>query len=420
MSNPSDARTGSIPPAYRLEQAALRLAEVGDRRTLISMVERWAQLGDPTPPALMAQIRAMLDLCMMDRAWTRLQALPEEPTLLRERNLLTARMFLERGWPRRARKVLDEAREAWPDDPEVRRLAALLERPAPPTAAAEVDLEAPFEEQLALAESWLATGAFLKARRLLEQLQRRAPSEHRPAELLWALRGDFDLHGTTLQALVKAHAPAPMAFSEPAELASAAPVAVYNALPPADFGGGASSNLGTLGDLTSLGPELTEDEAEITQATRLDELAASSDGAAAKAVGDEKDEDTQVLRIVSSEPTRRTSTNAAWSAEPPTSPGIADELEGEDEAVVLLTRHAERQPPHRTNAPQPAPDLGPRRQPEFPPPPLAQPAPPAPAPAPVEEEEAVPMWIWVLAAGLGGAGVALGGIAAWMYTSAGS
>jgi hypothetical protein len=420
MSNPSDARTGSIPPAYRLEQAALRLAEAGDHRTLISMVERWAQLGDPTPRALLAQIRAMLDLCMMDRAWTRLQALPEDPALLRERNLLTARMFLERGWPRRARKVLDEAREAWPDDPEVRRLAAQLERPAPPTAAAEVDPDAPFADQLAMAESWLATGAFLKARRLLEQLQRRAPEERRPAELLWALRGDFDLHGTTLQALVKAHAPTPMAFSEPPESASPAPVAVYNALPAADLGGGSAPNLGTLGDLTSLGPELTEDEAEITQATRLDDLVASSEGGA-KANAEERDEDTQVLRIVSSEPTRRSAPGAAWSPEPPTSPGIADELEGEDEAVVLLTRHAERQPPQRTNAPQPAPDLGPRRQPEFPPPPLAQPAPPPPPAIVVaEEEESVPVWVWVLAAGLGGAGVALGGIAAWMYTSGGS
>jgi hypothetical protein len=419
MPNSSDARTGSIPPAYRLELVALRLAEAGDHRTLISMVERWSQLGDPTPRALLAQIRAMLDLCMMDRAWTRLQALPDEPALRRERNLLTARMFLDRGWPRRARKVLDEARESWPDDPEVRRLAALLERPAPPIAAAEVDPEAPYPEQLAIAESWLATGAFLKARRLLEQLQRRAPDQRRPAELLWALRGDFDLHGTTLQALVKAYAPAPMAFSEAAEGAEPASTHLYNALPAAEPGGRSSPNLGALGDLASLGPELTEDESEITQATRLDDLAANADSPASKPTGEEKDEDTQVLRIVSSQPVRRANTGAAWSAEPSTSPGIADELEGEDEAVVLLTRHAERQPPHRTVAPQPAPDLGPRRQPEFAPPPIPKPEPPPPPAAAPPADEPVPMWVWVLAAGLGGAGVALGGIAAWLYNTSG-
>jgi hypothetical protein len=151
----------------------------------------------------------------------------------------------------------------------------------------------------------------------------------------------------------------------------------------------------------------------------LDDLAANADSPASKPTGEEKDEDTQVLRIVSSQPVRRANTGAAWSAEPSTSPGIADELEGEDEAVVLLTRHAERQPPHRTVAPQPAPDLGPRRQPEFAPPPIPKPEPPPPPAAAPPADEPVPMWVWVLAAGLGGAGVALGGIAAWLYNTSG-
>ncbi|HMV65704.1 MAG TPA: hypothetical protein PKA64_02545, partial [Myxococcota bacterium] len=385
-----------LPPSSRLEAAALRLAAKGELRLLVSMVERWAQLGEPTPRAMLAQIEGFLDLCMMDRAWTRLQALPEGEAWRRPRLLLTARMFIERGWPRRARKVLDEALAAWPDDAHVRELSALADQPPRRAPAQEPEPDAPFEDQLAVAETWLATGAFLRARRLLEHLIRRFPDATRPADLLWALRGDYELSTSSLPALAATWGA--LSASEPGDLPDDPE--------PTD------SVLRRGGDVADLGstsfPQLFEDAAsamehdeleasEITQASRIPDLARLA--LADLPGGDDREEDTQVLRVVSS-PGAPMSREAPPDDEPPSSPGFADELEGEDEAVVQLTRDAERQPPQEIRRAPVLPDPGPRRRP---PPSQAPQAPPAPAAAP-PSRAMLPAWFLPVAGVLGVAG----------------
>lgn len=391
----------------------MRLASKGELRLLVSMVERWAQLGEPTPRAMLAQIEGFLDLCMMDRAWTRLQALPDTEVWRRQRLILTARMFIDRGWPRRARKVLDEALIHWPDDAHLRELSVQADSPPRRAPSHEPDPDAPFEEQLSVAEIWLATGAFLRARRLLEHLIRRFPQEPRPGDLLWALRGDYELAAATLPAI---------AASWGAPGTAADDVADFPEEPePTDSVRHRGAHVEGLDVGSSSFPQLfeggvrptdrdEEETAEITQASRMPELIrlAQREG---RREFDDREEDTQVLRVVNSiesmPPRYR-------EEEPPSSPGFADELEGEDEAVVQLTRNAERQPPQEIRRAPVLPDPGPRRKP--PPPPSGPP--PAASAAPVSQasdasSEPLPAWIMPVAAALGLVGLVLGGLAAW-------
>ncbi len=395
----------------------LRLAAAGEVRTLVGVVERWSQVAEPTERALLAQIEGFLDLCMMDRAWTRLQGLPDAEALRRERTQLTARMFIDRGWPRRARQLLDEALVSWPDDPDLSRLSASADAPPRRAPAADPDLDAPYADLLGVAETWLATGAFLKAHRLLEQLQRRHPAEKRPSDLLWALKGDYDLQGTTLAAVVSA-----WAGSEDAE-AGPAPEASPQAVPPAV----SSPTTGSFPDLFGTDredsargyPVRDEETAEITQATRMSDLGGA---ASLRSLGaDDRDEDTQVLRIVNNGSEGATfvprgSDAGRGDSGPPTSPGIREELEGEDEAVIHLIRTHDRQPPVMMKRAPTLPDPGPPRRvptevaelPEVAPEAVEADRGQAEDPAPL------PWWIWAMAVALAVVGVLLGLVAASM------
>lgn len=384
------------------------------------MVERWAQLGEPTPRALIAQITGFLDLCMMDRAWTRLQAVPDTEAWRRQRMILTARMFIERGWPRRARKVLDDALQHWSDDPQLRRLSELADAPPRRAPANEPDPSAPYREQLAVAETWLATGAFLRARRLLEHLVRQFPDEGRSGDLLWALRGDYELATSTLPALAATWG-APSAGAGDAADFPDEPEPTDNVRHRGAWVEGLDIGTTSFPQLFEeairpLDPE-EEESAEITQATRMPDLARLAlpearkpgDPAPREAARDEdREEDTQVLRIVSSQGAM---IQRFREDEPPSSPGFADELEGEDEAVVQFTRNAERQPPQEIRRAPVLPDPGPRRRmpPPPAPPPVAAPAPPPP----VVADPPMPGWILPVAAALGVIGIALGALAAW-------
>ena len=60
------------PPAVRFSQVLRRLVQSGDSRGIIRLVERWLEHGGVTQAARMAEARAFMDLCLMDRAWVRL------------------------------------------------------------------------------------------------------------------------------------------------------------------------------------------------------------------------------------------------------------------------------------------------------------------------------------------------------------
>ncbi len=183
----------SEPPSAQerwLEQVVLHLANREDWRGVVRLVERWSGAGEPSSAALLAQARAFLALSLMDRAWVRLRELNELQPRNQEAQLLTARMFIERGWPVRARKILAQL----PESSLVAELSAQAAQPPrqPPPEARQIESSGSAPEQLALAETYLAAGSFLRAKTILERLARqRGPWTSRVEDLLWATAGDF-------------------------------------------------------------------------------------------------------------------------------------------------------------------------------------------------------------------------------------
>ncbi len=192
MLTPSHSST--LPPPSQMEATCAKLLELGEYGTLVAFVEKWAESQDPTTPARLAQAEALLELRLMDKAWVRLKALVDGGLGGVRPHLLSGRMFIERGWPAKARKVLQEGLERRPDDAE---LLALLERAQRPpeerdTSRAD-DEEASAEELISLAEHFMVQGAFVRARSLLERVRRGDEVPHRARQLLMALDGDFEL-----------------------------------------------------------------------------------------------------------------------------------------------------------------------------------------------------------------------------------
>ncbi|RME20926.1 MAG: tetratricopeptide repeat protein [Deltaproteobacteria bacterium] len=192
-------------PSAREFAAAVAYAERrGDVQAVIRLVEAWEREHRVALEPGLAQARAFLELRLMDRAWVRLRELsrehPDDPDVL----ALTAEVFVQRGWPARARKVLDRLQQVAPDHPD---LAGLVERagqpPAgPPSDARSIERQGDPAALVALAESYLATGSFLRARSILERVRRTGGQNRRVELLLWGLAGDFVPRGSTVADLL--------------------------------------------------------------------------------------------------------------------------------------------------------------------------------------------------------------------------
>lgn len=189
---------GTIPPDSRLESTAIHLENQADWRSLVCLADKWSEVGEATPRARLAFARAFYHLRLMDRAWLRLRDLAEASNPSRDALVLASRLFLERGWPLRARPYLEHAREADPGDLEVEALFDRLSEPPvhPDPAAVEDAPPANARAWLPLAEVYMATGSYIKAASILERLQKHNPDYPRIADLIWALEGDFTLPGT--------------------------------------------------------------------------------------------------------------------------------------------------------------------------------------------------------------------------------
>lgn len=172
---------------------------------MIRLVEAWDQHGDASLMAGLAQARALLSLRLMDRAWVRLrqaaQVAADDPEVL----ALTARVFIDRGWPGRARGVIDQLEQRAPDHGDLATLRRQAQEPplGPPADAREVERTGSPAQLLALAEAYLATGSFLRARSILERVRRAEPMNRRVELLLWGLQGDFLPRGRSLSDLVR-------------------------------------------------------------------------------------------------------------------------------------------------------------------------------------------------------------------------
>ena len=179
-----------LPPETRLESTCVALEDRKESRNLVRFVERWAELGRPSPRARLAQARAFYDLRLLDRATIRLRELTEHDDYAPDALKLLGQCFLMRGWPVKARQPLEQARKLAPDDIELEALLQSTEAaPSEPTDGSEESSDAEILRETA--EYYLATGSFLKAQTLLERSRRIRPNNKRAADLLWGLAGDY-------------------------------------------------------------------------------------------------------------------------------------------------------------------------------------------------------------------------------------
>ncbi len=211
MSSSSKTNPGMAPPTRLryLDGVVEYLWDARNMRGLICLVERWSTVEKPSKTGRLYQVRAFLALRLMDRAWLQLKKLLEADPDDMEALSMATEMFLDRGWPSRARKLLLEAQERMPGAPELPKLLELTEGPprTPPPNAREIEQQGSPAELLELAERFLSTGSFLRARALLERVRQAEPTNARAKDLLWGLDGDFDAGDVSPEELAAQLAP---------------------------------------------------------------------------------------------------------------------------------------------------------------------------------------------------------------------
>lgn len=278
----------------------LALHRRGDVRATIELVDRWLDDGDPTVAARLAQADALDRLGLIDRAWSCLLAVPESAGLPRAR--LEARIAAHRETPGVARARWAALVTRYPGDAELEVVGALLD--APPAPVAEPPIDAPLDVALDAATAMLASGAHVRARRLVDGVASRHRATPRLRTLLWAVHGGAGIDRATAEAVV--------------ERALRAPLAPAPAVEP-------------------LADDVDLDDA--TQITRLDLGDDSVDDADGPA------ETTQIVRIVNAE------ASGAWT--PPVRAPLPVEDDGD--RVVFVARRPTTPPTLRR--PLPAPEV---------------------------------------------------------------
>ena len=168
----------------------LALLGKGDSAAVLRLIAAWEPVGSPTLAARVAEGRALLELRLVDRALARAREAIEVAPSDRAAMRLLAEAYLDRGWPLRARPVLDNLRAAGED---VAALTArlALEPTRPEALAREVEVGGSFEDRLRLAEQFMAAGIASRAGALLEKLAAERPAHGRVESLRWALAGQF-------------------------------------------------------------------------------------------------------------------------------------------------------------------------------------------------------------------------------------
>lgn len=200
----------SLPSDRTLDDAVQALASRGDHVHVVEVVDAWAAQGAPSQEARLRCARSLFHLRLMDRATARVREVLDQDPTHREALLLQARIYVERGWPVKARQPLTTLRNQ-PDaaGPELDELweRAHADPVRPEVNARVIEREGDPAAQIALAESFLATGSFLRATGILERLRRVDPENPRVRELLWGLQPAAPGAEVNLGALVRTLVP---------------------------------------------------------------------------------------------------------------------------------------------------------------------------------------------------------------------
>jgi predicted Zn-dependent protease len=207
MSSSDSGATGVDPLQRTLLFAICQNLVERERRTeLVRLCALWADQ-EPLPVSVALQeARALLDLRLMDLAWVRLRELDKSQRHRVAVQSLTAEMFIERGWPGRARRILERAVQEYPERKNLKLLLARSLGPPlrPPSKARQIERDGTQQEQLALAERYLCAGSQLKARSILKRLRRgKSPHKARVDELMWGLDTDLESDKQSLMAFAQ-------------------------------------------------------------------------------------------------------------------------------------------------------------------------------------------------------------------------
>jgi len=261
-------------------------------------VEKWAESADPTVAARLDQAEAFLRLRMMDRAWGRLKPMIEADVGGLRPYVLAARVFLDRRWPSKARKVIQQGLERAPDDGSLQALweEASAEREPFDSSALEAP-EADPSVVIEAAEHFMTQGAFVRARSLLERVRRDLPGHERANELLWALEGDYRLE-ESVEEIVARCAPDLSTLADLSDDSDHTESANLDDLPlqvERDNAGG--DHFPALFRSLASDDEGATDDGEITAVSSLAEMKRLADEQA-EAPNHEPNEDTQIMRVV--------------------------------------------------------------------------------------------------------------------------
>jgi hypothetical protein len=363
-SNDHDA----LPTRSAIVRAAQAMRLLGDVRGFIHLIEAWRSAGEVPEDMQLAQVSALLDLCQTDRAWVRLKDLVEGSDPSDAALKLAARMFVQRGWPGRARKPLERVLTNAPKDEDALELLERASLPVfqldePPVSSTSVGLLLP------LAEAHLSQGSRLKGQSLLKRLQRAHPENPRVEDLLWAMDTDWTLSAAQLSALIissdtPAHPPfddddaeATVIGDEPQPVKMvpdeasdddsdfAFPALFRGAIPEGQRAG------------TPISPPRASIFDDVTQSTNLADLGALNDavGAARRAAGliggEEFTEIRRIIRSPNGTPEQESSVdatipddfvaNTSFNAETPRHTGhnLDVDVEAEDDALIIITKH---------------------------------------------------------------------------------
>jgi len=174
----------------------LHQASRGFHRLVVLFVERWATVREPTLPARQALIEAYVHLRLLDRAFSRVEALVAEgdaPAAIWRLGVEVLRM---RGWLDEATSFARRAEQAFPDDAS---MSALVDQASEPWQPPIVD-DDPLARAIAVAEASMREGQLVRAQVELQRLRRQSPRRiARVDELLWAIRGDFTMDASIEQ-----------------------------------------------------------------------------------------------------------------------------------------------------------------------------------------------------------------------------
>ncbi len=185
MSEPASARPRAAALA-RLTRRNEPAVKAGDAKAVVRLVERWGEEADlPRDARLAAQLST--SSCSGPRLGSTHELRPAATATSR---LGCGEMFIERGWPDRARRPLERISRLTPDHPKLAGGGATGAAPqAPPTPSSG---RGGPEALMDLAEVYLRTGSILRAQGILERLRRGGGGDQDRVEmLLWGVRGDF-------------------------------------------------------------------------------------------------------------------------------------------------------------------------------------------------------------------------------------